>query len=475
MKLKKIARVAVGAMALLLLMGYLTGGILFYGVSALILLLFAVDLARLWRMQADAGRIYVDRNLSRRELPAGSTSQLIVELTYTGVRPLPVRVSQPLPRSIASTFGEPSLILKPNTILTLTADLKPSKYGDFQIPSMRIAFESWLFESEARPDSPLYIFVKVAIGQSLIRPGAVFRSAARHSEIFENVTRKSGGSDFSKVRRYEAGDNAKNIDWALSGKTGSLIVREYEDERIMPVYFLIDVDASMGIGKKTGLDSAVGLAAALIDQLIIDNERVGLACFSRDEVVRYEQIGLGREHVAKIKDILSSAKPMASFSSRPVGMLRSTSAHELYHAGLELDSSGALGTVLEETLKSYMANVREDGFSAAVLKVSKSTPSVSHLVIMTNLSMGMTSLLNGIRMAGYYGHSVSVVLTPRIWHEEKDIVDGAQYYEEYVEVKAALAKLRRSSVKVTDLSSLERPEDLIYASRIKSRLTGIRG
>lgn len=42
-------------------------------------------------------------------------------------------------------------------------------------------------------------------------------------------------------------------------------------------------------------------------------------------------------------------------------------------------------------------------------------------------------------------------------------------------LKNTIQKLRGSSVKVIDLSSAEKPEDIIYASRIKSRQTGIRG
>jgi hypothetical protein len=316
------------------------------------------------------------------------------------------------------------------------------------------------------------------IGTSAARQNTVLRSDARFSFIFGNPGGQSGGSDFSSVRHYVAGDSTKNIDWAMSGKAGSLIVRQYEEEHKLPVCFLIDVDASMGVGVRTELESAVGLAVPVIDRLLMDSERVGLACFSRDDIVSYEYMGMGRDHAANLKAILTTVKPVASSGAdQPLAFstLPSISAQELRHVGREFDDTGLLNTVIGETLKGYMANIRQDGFSRAILKVSQSTTVACHIVIMTNLSMGMTSLMNGIRMANYYGHKVSVVFTPHIWHEDKELIDVGRYYEEYMSVKDTIMKLRGSSVKVIDLSSIENPEDIIYTSRIKSRHTGIRG
>lgn len=204
----------------------------------------------------------------------------------------------------------------------------------------------------------------------------------------------------------------------------------------------------------------------------MDNERMGIVCFSRDDITQYQRIGMGRDHAASLKNILSSVKPVESSG---VDHLGSASVQELRLVGRAFGDAGVLDSVIDETLKGYMANIKKDGLSQAVLRVSQSSTAACNLVILTNLSMGMTSLLNGIRIANYYGHSVSVVLTPNIWYEGKDLADPGRYYEQYAELKDAMLKLRRYSVKIIDLSSAEKPEDIIQDSRGRSRITGIRG
>jgi hypothetical protein len=472
MYLKDGAIAAAGAVLLFLIAGYATGGLLFY-IALILSLTFAVaDYARLCLMRADSGKISVARSLSRVELPPGLSAALTAKLAYAGDRALKISVFQPLDRSIRSDMGLRQLILARGSITTLSAGITPSGYGEYAISPMKAVIDSWLFRDVVPIGGIDDLTLRVVIGTSSNRQNATIRSNTRYSYLFDSFPGQSGGSDFSGVRHYVAGDSTKNIDWAMSGKTGSLIVRQYEEERTLPVCFLIDVDASMGMGARTELESAVGMAAPAIDRLLIDNERVGLACFSRDDIVSYAHMGTGRDHVAGLKAILTSVKPVASSGAGP---LPSVSAQELRQAGREFDNTGILGTVIGETLKGYMANIRHDGFSRAILKVSQSTTTACHIVVMTNLSMGLTSLLNGIRMANYYGHQVSVVFTPHIWHEDKELIDVGRYYEEYMSVKDTIMKLRGSSVKVIDLSSVEKPEDVIYTSRIRSRQTGIRG
>ena len=471
MRLKDGAWAVIGAMLVLFFMGYVTDGFVFYGAFILLLIILAIDGARLWSLRADVRKISVARSLSRRDIAPGLSTCLTAKLTYRGNRPLHIRVTQPMYRSIASGFTEQSLAMAPGSTAELAIDLTPSKYNEFVIRPLRATVASFFYE-DTLPLSDDKLLLHVALSQSPVRSSVMRRGASRLSKIFDNITRNLEGSDFSKMRPYAAGDKVKNIDWAMSGKAGSLIVREYEDEHMKPVFFLLDVDTSMGIGEKTEMESAIGLIGALLDSLIVDNERIGLACFSRDDVISYDRLNVGPDHIRNLKNVLSSAKPVASSGADP---LRSVSAQELRQVGHAFSDTGVLGTVIEETLKGYIANIRHNGLSQAILRVSNSTSTACNIVIVTNMSMGMTSLMNCIRIANYYGHSVSVVLTPHVWHEGKDLANPGRYYEQYAELKDAMSKLRGYSVKVTDLSSTETPEDIIHDSHGGNRTTGIRG
>ncbi len=459
-------------MLLLLVFGYATGGVVFYSAAAVLLVLLAADYARMWSMRLAVRKISVLRSLTGQSLQPGMSTTLTSRLKYHGALPVHLSISQPHGFSSSPDTGTPRLNLARGSVATVQASITLSKLGVFPIGPLRVIIESWLFgDMIAIPDRDM-LSVTVKMGTSIVRPSTALRSNSNYSDIFENVSKRTGGSDFSGVRRYVAGDNVKNIDWAMSGRSGALVVRQYEEDHTSPVCFIIDVDKSMGTGEKTELDSAVGLVGMLTDRLRIDNEIVGLVCFSRKEIISYLPMGMSRDHVANMKNMLSTIKPVASSN---VSVAQSLSAQELRYVGRVFDDDGVLSTVLGETFKGYMANVKQDGFSRAVLKVSQSTTMACHIVVITNLSMGLTSLLNGLRMASYYGHTVSVVLTPHVWHQEKELIDIGHYYEEYTALKDTIQKLKGISIKVIDLSSTEKPEDIIYASRIKSRLTGIRG
>ncbi len=129
----------------------------------------------------------------------------------------------------------------------------------------------------------------------------------------------------------------------------------------------------------------------------------------------------------------------------------SRSLQDLYEQGVAFDSSAghaALGPIFEKTLTEYAANIDDDGFSRAVRQVIQSSPTPCHMFVITNLSIGMASLLNGIRLANFHECRISVILTPRTWPEENDLMDMERRYREYAEMREAIAKLRTGSITV---------------------------
>ncbi len=65
----------------------------------------------------------------------------------------------------------------------------------------------------------------------------------------ERRTRKVGsGIEFADHRTYSRGDDFRYIDWNVYGRLDKLLLRLFEEEEDLHIYFLVDCSRSMAIG-----------------------------------------------------------------------------------------------------------------------------------------------------------------------------------------------------------------------------------
>jgi len=94
----------------------------------------------------------------------------------------------------------------------------------------------------------------------------------------ERRTRKTGsGVEFADHRDYVPGDDFRYLDWNVWQRMGRLLIRLYEEEEDLSIYFIIDASSSMGFGDGEKLRHAKRLVAALA--------YVGLANLDRVTIV----------------------------------------------------------------------------------------------------------------------------------------------------------------------------------------------
>lgn len=86
--------------------------------------------------------------------------------------------------------------------------------------------------------------------------------------------------EFSDYRPYTPGDDFRYIDWNVYGRLDRLVVRRYVHESDLPIYLLVDLSASMGIGKPTKGFYASRLAAGLAYLGLRGFDRVGVFPFA---------------------------------------------------------------------------------------------------------------------------------------------------------------------------------------------------
>jgi len=120
-----------------------------------------------------------------------------------------------------------------------------------------------------------------------------------------STTLKGQGIEFSGYRSYTYGDDASMIDWKASLRSKSLLVKEYDQEKSVNVYFLLDVSDSMLFTstKKLKAEYAAELVSSLSHAILKSGDGVGLSMFNDKPVTRREiNIGL-KMHRLIINDL----------------------------------------------------------------------------------------------------------------------------------------------------------------------------
>ncbi len=100
----------------------------------------------------------------------------------------------------------------------------------------------------------------------------------------ERRTKKSGsGVEFADHRDYQPGDDFRSLDWNVYQRFDRLLVRLYEEEEDLAIYFILDTSASMAFGERGERDHARKLAYA--KKVVAALAYVGLANLDRVSIV----------------------------------------------------------------------------------------------------------------------------------------------------------------------------------------------
>lgn len=89
--------------------------------------------------------------------------------------------------------------------------------------------------------------------------------------------------EFSEHRKYNQGDDLKDIDWQVYAKTDKYYVKKFESETNITGYLVMDLSRSMGYTYQqelTKFDYAICLAAALAYLMVSQQDPVGLVTFN---------------------------------------------------------------------------------------------------------------------------------------------------------------------------------------------------
>lgn len=125
----------------------------------------------------------------------------------------------------------------------------------------------------------------------------------------ERRTKKTGsGVEFADHRDYQPGDDFRYLDWNIYQRFDRLLLRLYEEEEDLAIYFILDASASMAFGDGEKLRYGKRVCAALAYVGLANLDRVSI-CTTSDQVMERMPQTRGKARIFKVFRFLKSAKP----------------------------------------------------------------------------------------------------------------------------------------------------------------------
>lgn len=121
---------------------------------------------------------------------------------------------------------------------------------------------------------------------------------------------KGKGMAFSEVRKYDVGDDVRDIDWNVTARLSEPYIKVFEEERELTMMLLVDVSGSEMFGTSVQMkhEMITEICAVLAFSAIQNNDKVGVIFFS-DQVEKFIPPKKGKSHILRIIRELIEFKP----------------------------------------------------------------------------------------------------------------------------------------------------------------------
>jgi uncharacterized protein (DUF58 family) len=153
------------------------------------------------------------------------------------------------------------------------------------------------------------------------------------------------GLDLADLREYQYEDDVRHIDWNVTARLQTPYVREYNEDREINAWFLLDLSASVGFGSGEVSKSAVAgdFVAVLARVLTRHGNRVGALLYG-DRVDTVIPARTGRRHVLHL---------MSRMSTRPeLPRSSGTRLEELLHSAFQIIKRRSLVFVVSDFISA---------------------------------------------------------------------------------------------------------------------------
>jgi uncharacterized protein (DUF58 family) len=136
----------------------------------------------------------------------------------------------------------------------------------------------------------------------------ISRRIFRGQLLAQKRTRQLGGGvEFADHRDYVLGDDLRYLDWNVYARLGSQLIKRFEEEEDLRVYFFLDCSQSMSVGNPSKFDYARQVAAALAYIALADLDRISVVAFA-DKIYDFFPLIRGKQHVLSLLRFLESLR-----------------------------------------------------------------------------------------------------------------------------------------------------------------------
>jgi uncharacterized protein (DUF58 family) len=150
----------------------------------------------------------------------------------------------------------------------------------------------------------------VVVVEPRVTPLGAIAIRPRRTRAFAGTVKANLGGqglDFFGCRSYVAGDDIRRINWRAYARQDTLVINEYELERLADVSVVLDarLRAHYRLGAETTFDHAVRAAGSLASHFLSFGNIVGLLVYGN--IVQWVFPGVGKTQERRILDSLSTA------------------------------------------------------------------------------------------------------------------------------------------------------------------------
>lgn len=116
--------------------------------------------------------------------------------------------------------------------------------------------------------------------------------------------------EFADYRSYTPGDDLRNLDWRVYGRSDRFYIKRYEEESNLRAYIVLDASASMNYERESGTKFRAGatLAVSLAATLLRQRDAVGLHTFNTTGEAHL-RMSSSESQLRKILNVLESVQP----------------------------------------------------------------------------------------------------------------------------------------------------------------------
>ena len=208
--------------------------------------------------------------------------------------------------------------LKKDEIVINKYHLECRLRGQYRLgnPSLRIYNPSFLFYYEADIESKSSLVVLPQIEQ--IEGVDLSTEFPKMYQGAMPIRRIGTSGEFYGIREYFPGDDFKNINWRVFGRTRKLMVNQFEREDISDIMFVLDAREISGTGTilRNPLNYSCRAAASLTSFFLRARNRVGLTIYG--ETVTVIPPDTGERHLYRILTALAEVKAAGSLGLHTV-------------------------------------------------------------------------------------------------------------------------------------------------------------